>query len=254
MALRLLRGGMTEERSESQDGRRDVARAVTELAERLPARLAPLARITYNYAWTWTAGAAALFHDIDPAMWRRSECNPRALVEATPRGRLRALAADDGFVARVDATAAALTRTTAPLAVAHGIPRDRPVAYFCSEIEPVLGHYLDGLGLPRSAFYDLGRVAQGNRDEATKAYDGENGWAIDAADGDPAAQDDRDATLLLDLLERQVIPLFYERDRDGIPHGWLRRIKASLRSLLPSFTAERMLRDYVETMYLPPTR
>jgi starch phosphorylase len=140
---------MSEERSEPNDGRRDVAHAIAELAERLPARLAPLARITYNYAWTWTTGAAALFHDIDPAMWRRSECNPRALIEVTPRGRLRALAADDGFVARVDTTAAELARTTERTAIVHAIPRDRPVAYFCSEfaVHCSLPLYGGGLGV-----------------------------------------------------------------------------------------------------------
>ncbi len=80
-------------------------------------------------------------------------------------------------------------------------------------------------------------------------YDGDNGWAIDGADGDPAHRDDRDAAALLDLLERQVIPLFYERDADGLPRGWLRRVKTSLRTLLSAFTAERIMRDSAATMY-----
>ncbi len=87
-----------------------------------------------------------------------------------------------------------------------------------------------------------------------EGYDGENGWVIDASDGDPGAQDDRDATTLFDLLEREVIPLFYERDGDGLPRAWIRRMKAALRSLVPAFTAERMLRDYVDTMYAPDER
>ena len=60
-----------------------------------------------------------------------------------------------------------------------------------------------------------------------EAYDGENGWAIESTRWRrPQAQDDHDAAALLDLLEREVIPLFYERDADGIPRGWLQRIKS----------------------------
>ncbi len=82
-----------------------------------------------------------------------------------------------------------------------------------------------------------------------EAYDGTNGWAIPPSDGDPETQDDRDAAALLDLLEREVIPLFYDRDADGIPRAWLARVKAALRKLGPAFTADRMLRDYAATMY-----
>jgi len=82
-----------------------------------------------------------------------------------------------------------------------------------------------------------------------EAYDGENGWAITSPDGDAQAQDDHDAAALLDLLEREVIPLFYERGDDGIPHAWLRRVKTAMRTLIPQFTADRMLREYVWTMY-----
>jgi starch phosphorylase len=82
-----------------------------------------------------------------------------------------------------------------------------------------------------------------------EAYDGTNGWGIASTDGDANAQDDHDAAALLDLLERDVIPLFYQRDADGVPVGWVQRIKASMRTLIPQFTAERMLREYAATMY-----
>lgn len=82
-----------------------------------------------------------------------------------------------------------------------------------------------------------------------EAYDGLNGWAITSPDADPHAQDEHDARALLALLEHEIIPLFYDRDADGIPHRWLQRIKTALRSLTPQFTAERMLREYVSTMY-----
>jgi glycogen phosphorylase len=85
-----------------------------------------------------------------------------------------------------------------------------------------------------------------------EAYDGVNGWAIPAVAGpDPAAEDERDAACLLDLLESEVLPLFYARDQAGVPRGWVRRMKASLRSLGPRFTATRMLDDYVARAVLP---
>jgi glycogen phosphorylase len=82
-----------------------------------------------------------------------------------------------------------------------------------------------------------------------EAFDGECGWGIATPDADPQMQDDHDAAALFDLLEREVIPLFYERGADGIPGGWMARVKTSMARLIPRFTAERMLRDYVETLY-----
>jgi len=86
-----------------------------------------------------------------------------------------------------------------------------------------------------------------------EAYNGENGWAISSPAADAQVQDDHDAAALLDLLELEVIRLFYKREADGIPHGWVQRIKNSMRTLGARFTAERMLREYVETMYLSPS-
>jgi starch phosphorylase len=82
-----------------------------------------------------------------------------------------------------------------------------------------------------------------------EGYDGETGWAIASLEGDAAAQDDHDAAALYDLLEHEIIPLFYERDTDGLPRGWIGRIKASMRRLIPRFSAERMVREYVALLY-----
>ncbi len=83
-------------------------------------------------------------------------------------------------------------------------------------------------------------------------YDGENGWAINGnVDPDNAAKDARDAGALYDLLENQVLPLFYERGSDGIPHGWVKKMKASLYSIAPRFSATRMLDEYVQKVYAP---
>jgi starch phosphorylase len=84
----------------------------------------------------------------------------------------------------------------------------------------------------------------------SEAYDGTNGWAIEGNGSlDPEEQDARDGHALYDLLENEVAPSFYERDRSGVPVGWVRRVKASLRTIGPRFSATRMMREYLETTY-----
>ncbi len=84
-----------------------------------------------------------------------------------------------------------------------------------------------------------------------EAYDGSNGWAIEGdVDPDVGAKNARDAAALYDLLENQIMPLFYDRDADGIPLGWIARIKASLRTIGPRFNASRMVNDYIRGVYL----
>jgi len=81
-----------------------------------------------------------------------------------------------------------------------------------------------------------------------------NGWEIDGggADGeDEAAQDARHAHALYDLLEQQVVPLFYDRGDDGIPHRWLVMVKRSLRTNGPRFSAARMVEGYASAIYPP---
>jgi starch phosphorylase len=56
---------------------------------------------------------------------------------------------------------------------------------------------------------------------------------------------------LFNVLEKEVIPLYYERDSDGLPHGWIRRMKNSIASLAWRFSAHRMVMDYVRSGYLP---
>ncbi|MGE5183954.1 MAG: alpha-glucan family phosphorylase [Acidobacteriota bacterium] len=83
-----------------------------------------------------------------------------------------------------------------------------------------------------------------------EAFDGANGWAIASeSTGDERAQDARDAAALYSLLEREVVPAFYDRDAQGIPRAWIRRMRASLRTMATRFTTRRMLREYVERVY-----
>jgi starch phosphorylase len=84
-------------------------------------------------------------------------------------------------------------------------------------------------------------------------YDGGNGWEIPSAGGvaDAARRDSLEASALYDLLGKSVAPLFYDRDADGIPQGWVERIRHTFRSLGPKVQAERMVREYVTELYVP---
>ena len=84
-------------------------------------------------------------------------------------------------------------------------------------------------------------------------YDGGNGWEIPSADGvsDPVRRDELEATALYELLGKSVAPLFYERDAEGIPQGWVERIRHTFRSLAPKVRAERMVQEYVLSLYVP---
>ena len=83
-----------------------------------------------------------------------------------------------------------------------------------------------------------------------EGFDGTNGWGIPGdEDTDLAAADLRDATTFYDLLEHEVVPLFYERDERGVPVRWCERIKASLATCGPMFSATRMVDDYAARMY-----
>ncbi|MEO5580713.1 MAG: alpha-glucan phosphorylase, partial [Gemmatimonadaceae bacterium] len=80
-------------------------------------------------------------------------------------------------------------------------------------------------------------------------FDGTNGWAIPEASSEDAA-DAETADNLYSLLETEVVPLFYDRP-DGIPHGWVKMMKNSMRVAGGMFTARRMLEEYVEKYYVP---
>jgi starch phosphorylase len=89
-----------------------------------------------------------------------------------------------------------------------------------------------------------------------EAYTPGVGWAIgdDWEHADPDYQDAQDAESLYALLEQEVIPLFYDRGQDGVPHGWLALVKESMRRLCPEFSTNRMVRQYVDEHYLAAAR
>jgi glycogen phosphorylase len=77
------------------------------------------------------------------------------------------------------------------------------------------------------------------------------GWSIEANAAGEGDQDRADAEALFQLLEHEVVPLFYDRDEHGLPRGWLERVLASVRQVVPFFNTHRMVRDYTELCYLP---
>jgi starch phosphorylase len=89
-----------------------------------------------------------------------------------------------------------------------------------------------------------------------EAYRPEIGWAIGQGEEytDPEYQDYVESRAIYNLLENDVVPLFYERDRHGVPRGWVGRMKASIMALAPVFNTRRMLQEYAEQMYLPAAR
>ncbi len=86
-----------------------------------------------------------------------------------------------------------------------------------------------------------------------EAYDGGNGWKIgeDANAPSDQMQDDQDAASLRSRLENEVLPLFYDRGKDGIPHKWLRHVRASMATLIPQYNTDRMVTEYIQKCYLP---
>jgi starch phosphorylase len=86
-----------------------------------------------------------------------------------------------------------------------------------------------------------------------EAYNGTNGWAIgEDADLDSQVQDEADAESLYDTMENRIIPLYYsERGTEDIPHKWVAMIKDSLRTVTPQFSTRRMLKEYVDRLYMP---
>ena len=98
-----------------------------------------------------------------------------------------------------------------------------------------------------------------------EGYDGENGWIIGSTAEDPtrdtsagkepmadeAKHDREDGLALYDLLEEQIVPIYYDRNEAGLPVEWLRRMKEAIATITPKFASDRMVREYAESAYLP---
>jgi starch phosphorylase len=86
-----------------------------------------------------------------------------------------------------------------------------------------------------------------------EAYDGLNGFAIGTGrtHSNMDVHDNRDGEDLYRVLSTELIPLYYERDRDGLPRGWIKRMKRTIRTLGWRFNADRMVMDYTQKCYVP---
>jgi glucan phosphorylase len=238
------------------------------------ARLSELAR---NLWWTWQPELIAIFRDLDPALWRATNHSPVAFLVALAPDQLVQRAEETALESRINQ---AFRRPEEYLgdrraAAGHGPLRVRPVAYFSAEFAlhesddfNLTRHLVQGadvwLNTPRRPLEACGTSGQkvvlnGGLNCSVldgwwaEAWDGENGFTIgdEHVHGDPAVQDARDTAALYDVLEREVIPLYYERGPDGVPHGWVARMKHAVATLAHRFNADRMVRDCVEQAYLP---
>jgi starch phosphorylase len=86
-----------------------------------------------------------------------------------------------------------------------------------------------------------------------EAYDGLNGFAIGGGETHSSMHehDQRDSDSLVRTLRDEVVPLYYDRDRDGLPRHWIARMKRAIFTLGWRFSADRMVKDYVTTSYIP---
>ena len=86
-----------------------------------------------------------------------------------------------------------------------------------------------------------------------EAFDGKNGWKIgeDADAGSEDLQDEIDALSLRSVLDNEIIPLFYDRGRDGVPHKWLKKVRHAMATLIPVYNTHRMVMEYAKEFYLP---
>ena len=86
-----------------------------------------------------------------------------------------------------------------------------------------------------------------------ESYAQDNGWAIGAGEDydDQEYQDEVESTALYDLLEKEIVPTFYDRSSDGVPRDWTRIMKNSMRTVNAEFNTNRMVEEYTERFYVP---
>ncbi|MEI7683550.1 MAG: alpha-glucan family phosphorylase [Planctomycetota bacterium] len=86
-----------------------------------------------------------------------------------------------------------------------------------------------------------------------EGYTGDNGWAIGAGEEytDLTYQDDIESRLIYDLIQQEIVPLFYNRGSDGLPRGWIKYMKRSMATCCPVFNTNRQVQEYMEKSYEP---
>ena len=86
-----------------------------------------------------------------------------------------------------------------------------------------------------------------------EGYNGENGWAIDEGriGGDAEYRDHVESEAIYDLLEKEIVPAFYDRGADNLPRRWIQRVKESMQTVSPQFSTGRMVQEYAAKLYVP---
>jgi len=80
-----------------------------------------------------------------------------------------------------------------------------------------------------------------------EGFNGKNGWAF----GVEPSDDIRDANALYDLIENEIVPLYYDVDNKGVPNRWIEKMKEAMSTIAPGFSARRMMKDYLQKFYIP---
>ena len=130
------------------DGRVDIDGAAADLAERIPGALAPLARLAYNYRWSWLPGGPQLFASIDAQRFELCGQNPVRLLQESPARVLRRAAEDEDLLSRARALEARVTADLERPAIGAPLDAQHPVAFLCAEygVHVSLPVYSGGLG------------------------------------------------------------------------------------------------------------
>jgi starch phosphorylase len=86
-----------------------------------------------------------------------------------------------------------------------------------------------------------------------EGYNGSNGWAIGTEEiyNNEFCQDNADSESLCELLENSLIPLYYDRNVNGVPTGWVKMMKESVKSLAAQYSTHRMVQEYTDRLYIP---
>jgi len=86
-----------------------------------------------------------------------------------------------------------------------------------------------------------------------EGYNGRNGWAIGSNEfyENEYYQDNADSESIYEILEQQIVPMFYNRNENGLPVQWIKTMKESIKSILPVYSTHRMVQEYVKDMYIP---
>lgn len=130
------------------DGREDIRRAASDLAERLPAALEPLARLAFNYRWSWLPGGPELFRAVDPERFEICAQNPVRLLQEASGRALRRAASDESLLERARVLGSRVKADLDRPYITGPVDPSRPVAFLCAEygVHVSLPIYSGGLG------------------------------------------------------------------------------------------------------------